>query len=119
MAEKLIGYNLNWSHVKGESNNIPDFLSRSIHGEAMAPELHSNPPAVMLRSKVVCKKGVDICDPQLFHISEIGQGDEHYKQLLSNIKDKSFNREDSYFPIRDSLSVYIGGWVRGGCEGWE
>ena len=105
MAEKLIGYNLKWSHVKGEANNIPDYLSRTINGEAMAPEFHANPPAMMLRSRVICKKGVDESDPQLFHISEIGTTDEHYKQLISNIKEKSFNKEDSYFPIRDSLSV--------------
>ena len=76
MLEKCLPYNLKFTYIKGEDNNVADFGSRQPRTETQGEEFKIFNPVIQHRSRKVYEKFFDCKDPLVDRIGEIGQTDD-------------------------------------------
>ena len=106
LMEDILGYNFATQHLKGEQNQVADYLSRNpLEGE-LAPDyprlLRESVPASV--NLITAGKVVDL---SLKRLAPIGAEDEEYKNLIACIKTKT---TADNIPKDDKLSVYKPIW---------
>ena len=93
MLEKCLPYNLKFTYIKGEDNNVADFGSRQPRTETQGEEFKIFNPMIQTRSRRVYEKMFDCKDPQVDRIGEIGQNDDKYKRMIFHVTNNTPVRE--------------------------
>ena len=90
MLEETCYYNIVPHKIDGKRNLIADFLSRKEQGKAEAPEYNTGPVRVLERSRrlLALGGGIDIVDPLLQELAEMGSNDQEYMRDIDLVMRK-------------------------------
>ena len=89
MLEKCLPYNLNFTDINGEDNNVADFGSKHPRRESEGKEFKIFNPVFQHRSRRIYEKFFDCKDPQVDRIAAVGETDEKYKRMIYHVSNKT------------------------------
>ena len=87
---RLMNYNFSGNHIAGVDNKISDALSRLCRNVVSTHHYAQNVPRILSMSKKasVRAKQLEVLDPLVVELSQIGAGDPDYMGMVNDVENR-------------------------------
>ena len=95
ILSRLMNYNFKGTHIPGVDNRIADALSRLCRKVVDTHHYTQNMPRILSMSKkaVIYEKQLEVLDPLVVELAQIGSGDPEYVEMLNDVENGTGSKD--------------------------